>query len=242
MGVPGLGSPRLHLRATDSTNLRASALAAAGAPHGTLVTAAEQSTGRGRQGRVWSAPRGSSLLCSIVLRNPGRLLPLAAGQAVAETVDAGLAFGAGGPPALIKWPNDVLLDGRKVAGILVEGRPLDRWAVLGIGLNVAVRLEDLPSDLQGTATTLGLDPSAVELILAILLDRLTVWCSAGEEAVLETFRRRDALLGQSVRWNGGEGTGAGLDTDGRLLVDRAGGAGRVALESGEVHLGRHRPN
>ncbi len=237
MGAPGLGAPRLHLRTTDSTNLRASALAATGAPHGTLVTATGQSAGRGRQGRVWSAPPGSSLLLSIVLREPGRLLPLAAGVAVAETVDAGQAFGTGGPGALVKWPNDVLIAGCKVAGILVEGRPSERWAVLGIGLNVAVRLEDLPVELQDTATTLGLDPASVELILAILLDRLAVWISAGEETVLDAFRRRDALLGRSVSWTGGEGTGAGVDADGRLLVDRGGGAGRVALDSGEVHLG-----
>src|SRR6516164_1885613 len=109
-----LGTPRLHLRVTDSTNTRARELAAAGAPHGTLVTAREQRAGRGRQGRTWTAPAGHALLCSLVLRDPPRLLPLAAGAAVAEVV---------GPAARIKWPNDVLLGGLKVAGILVEGRP-----------------------------------------------------------------------------------------------------------------------
>jgi BirA family biotin operon repressor/biotin-[acetyl-CoA-carboxylase] ligase len=236
-----LGSPRRHYRSTDSTNVRASALADAGAPHGTLVTAAEQSAGRGRQGRVWSAPPGSSLLCSVVLRNPGRLVPLAAGVAVAETVDAGLALGAGGPVAMIKWPNDVLVDSRKIAGILVEGRPQDRWAVLGIGLNVAVDVDDLPPELHGTAATLGLDAAWLETVLAILLDRLTVWTAASDEDVLAAVRRRDALLCRTIRWSGGEGTGAGIDADGRLLVDTApdgtgGRAAQVALDSGEVHL------
>ncbi len=82
--------PRLHLRSVDSTNTRARELAAAGAPHGTLVTAAEQTAGRGRQGRTWTAPAGRALLCSLVIREPPRLLPLAAGVAVAE-----VAGGAG---------------------------------------------------------------------------------------------------------------------------------------------------
>ena len=84
-----LGRPRLHLRSTDSTNSRAQALAIAGAPHGTLVTAGEQSAGRGRQGRSWTAPAGRALLCSVVVREPPRLLPLAAGVAVAEVAGAG---------------------------------------------------------------------------------------------------------------------------------------------------------
>ena len=108
-----------------------------------VVTADEQSAGRGRQGRTWTAPRGRALLCSVVIRTPPRLLPLAAGVAVAEVV---------GPGALIKWPNDVLVaGGRKVAGILVEGRPQEGWAVVGIGLNVALRLGDLPAELSESA-------------------------------------------------------------------------------------------
>ena len=107
-----LGRPRRHHRLTDSTNARARDLAGAGAPHGTLVTAGEQTAGRGRQGRTWVAPPGRALLMSLVVRPPSPLIPLAAGVAVAELV--------GGQ---IKWPNDVLLDDRKVAGILVEGRP-----------------------------------------------------------------------------------------------------------------------
>ena len=107
-----LGRPRLHLRDTTSTNDRARALALNGAPHGTLVTAAQQRAGRGRQGRTWSAPAGQALLLSLVLRDAPALLPLAAALAVAEVA---------GAEALIKWPNDVLVEGRKVAGILAEG-------------------------------------------------------------------------------------------------------------------------
>ncbi|HEY3019092.1 MAG TPA: biotin--[acetyl-CoA-carboxylase] ligase [Solirubrobacteraceae bacterium] len=222
----GLGRPRLHLRAIDSTNERARTLALAGAPHGTLVTAGEQSAGRGRQGRRWSAPAGQALLMSLVLRRPPRLVPLAAAVAVASVA---------GDDARIKWPNDVLLDDRKVAGILVEGRPQEAWAVLGIGLNVAVRIDDLPEELRATATTLGLAPRDVEPVLARLLDALEAWLGRDEAAILEAWRARDALLGRDVRWAAGTGRAAGIDGDGRLLVDGPAGE-QTALDAGEVHL------
>jgi BirA family biotin operon repressor/biotin-[acetyl-CoA-carboxylase] ligase len=221
------------MRCTTSTNERARDLAARGAPHGTLVTADEQSAGRGRQGRVWLAPAGRSLLCSVVIREPPRLLPLAAGAAVAEAIDA--VAPAGATRASLKWPNDVLLDARKVAGILVEGRPQERWAVVGIGINVAVAEEDLSGELAGRAATLGLGPDAIEPALLILLRRLESWLTADDAAVLAGVRARDALLGRPVRWAGGSGRGDGIDGEGRLVVLSA-GHGRVTLDAGEVHL------
>lgn len=221
-----LGSPRIHFRRTDSTNERARELALRGAPSGTLVTASGQSAGRGRQGRTWVATQDRALLCSILLRDPPRLLPLAAGVAVASVV---------GPDAAVKWPNDVLLSGRKVAGILVEGRPQERWAVVGIGLNVAVRPDDFPPELRDSAGTLGLGPEAIEPTLERLLEALERWVAASPEAVLEAFRAKDALHDRLVRWAGGEGRGAGVDGDGRLVVVSA--HGRVTLDAGEVHLG-----
>lgn len=230
-----LGHPRLHLRRTESTNVRARELAARGAPHGTLVTASAQTAGRGRQGRPWVAPEGSSLLCSLVLRGLPLppLLSLAAGVAVAEVCVDLL-----GPESAVavKWPNDVLVDGRKVAGILVEGRPQERWVVLGVGLNVAVRPEDLPDELRGRAGTLGLTPADVEPALALLLAALTRWMAAPRAEVLAAVRQRDALLGRSLSWAGGDGVAAGIDDAGRLLVEPAGGGERVALDAGEVHL------
>lgn len=220
-----LGSPRVHFRITDSTNERARLLAAAGAPHGTLVTAREQAAGRGRQGRAWIAPPGRALLCSVVVRDPPRLLPLAAGVAVAAVV---------GADARVKWPNDVLVEGRKVAGILVEARPQESWAVVGIGLNVAVEVDELPAEVRARAGTLGLGPEAIEGWLRRLLEGLGEWLDAAEQEILGEVRARDALLDQEVRWLGGSGIGAGIDGDGRLVVSTA--DGRIVLDSGEVHL------
>jgi BirA family biotin operon repressor/biotin-[acetyl-CoA-carboxylase] ligase len=216
----------VHSRRLDSTNTLARRLAVAGAPHGTLVTTEEQIAGRGRQGRSWSAPRGQALLCSWVLRDQGRLLSLAAGVAVAR---------ACGPRALIKWPNDVLIDGRKVAGILVEGRPQERWAVLGIGINVAVELDLLPIELVGRAGTLGLNPQDRDAVLSSLRTELGRWLTASDEQVLSAVRGLDALRDRRVRWDSGSGTAAGVDQDGALLVrDDLGHV--VALDAGEVHL------
>jgi BirA family transcriptional regulator, biotin operon repressor / biotin---[acetyl-CoA-carboxylase] ligase len=220
-----LGTPRVHYRRTDSTNARGRERAAAGAPHGTLITADEQTAGRGRQGRTWSAPPGRALLMSLVLREWPRLLPLAAALAVGEVAREATT---------IKWPNDVLLDGRKVAGILVEGRSQEGWMVLGIGLNVALRPDDFPPELRDTAATLGRDPAEVEPALHELLNALDGWLSVSHDDVVSAFRARDALSGREVSWADRSGVAEGIDGDGRLLV-RAGDE-LVALDSGEVHL------
>ncbi|MHB8235725.1 MAG: biotin--[acetyl-CoA-carboxylase] ligase [Solirubrobacteraceae bacterium] len=225
-----LGTPRLHLRRIGSTSDRARELALAGAPHGTLVTASEQTSGRGRQGRSWSAPAGSALLMSLVLRSPPPLLPLIAALAVSDVA---------GDQAQIKWPNDIVLARgeqlAKLAGILAEGRPQEGWAVLGIGVNVAVRVHELPDELHGSAATLGLTPADVEPMLQRLLDALAQRLAAGDEATLGVWRERDALHGREVAWSAGSGRAQGIDGAGRLVVALADG-GRVALDAGEVHL------
>lgn len=221
-----LGRPRLHLRATTSTNDRARELAARGAPHGTVVTAGVQTAGRGRQGRTWTAPPGSSLLLSLILRSFDGLLPLRAGLAVAELA---------GPAARVKWPNDVLIDGRKIAGILAEARPQEGWTVLGIGLNAALDVDALPPELRDTAATLGRAPGELDTVLGELLGGLASWLAAPVDEVVAALRMRDALLDRRVAWNGGDGVGAGIDGAGRLLVRRADGS-ETALEAGEVHL------
>ena len=220
-----IGTPRVHHRLTDSTSERAKALAAAGAPHGTLVTADEQEAGRGRQGRAWTAPAGTAVLMSVVLRNLDELLPLTAAVAISEALPV---------EAAIKWPNDVWIDARKVAGILVEGRPQEGWAVLGIGLNVA--MEDFPPELADTATSLrlaGVDTTPAQ-VLTDLLGSLSGWLTAPRDAVLAAWRERDALKGERVRWSDGEGIAEGIDDSGALVVET--GNGRVTLDAGEVHL------
>jgi len=221
-----LGRPRLHVREIGSTNDRARELAAAGAPHGTVVTAGAQTAGRGRQGRTWTAPPGSSLLLSLVLRESDALLPLRAGLAVADVAGAGAA---------VKWPNDVLVAGRKVAGILAEARPQEGWTVLGIGLNVALDVRVLPTELQEVAGTLGRSPRELEPTLTELLSALERWLAEGVPAVVAALRERDALLGRRLEWTGGAGVGAGIDHAGALLVRRDDGS-VVALDAGEVRV------
>jgi BirA family biotin operon repressor/biotin-[acetyl-CoA-carboxylase] ligase len=162
------------------------------------------------------------------VRELPRLLPLAAAVAVADVA---------GPEARIKWPNDVLLDGRKLSGVLVEGRPQEGWAVIGIGLNVAVALDELPDDVRPIAATLGLGRDAIEPMLERLLGALARHLAAPPEQILEAWRARDALLGEPVSWTAGSGVAQGVDGDGRLVVELAAG-GRVALDAGEVHLAR----
>jgi BirA family transcriptional regulator, biotin operon repressor / biotin---[acetyl-CoA-carboxylase] ligase len=218
-----IGHPRVHHRLVDSTNRVARELAGAGAPHGTLVTADEQSAGRGRAERTWVAPAGSSVLMTVVLRPAPSLLPLRAAVAVARIC---------GPAAAIKWPNDVLLDGRKVCGILAEGRPQENWAALGIGLNVTAA----PPGFGERATCLAEagDPRRVPEVLDTLVAELDTWLGQPQDAVLDAWRERDALRGSPVRWATGEGTAVGVDEGGALLVETE--AGRVALDAGEVHL------
>jgi BirA family biotin operon repressor/biotin-[acetyl-CoA-carboxylase] ligase len=222
------------------------------------VTAAEQTAGRGRQGRTWAAPAASALLCSLVLRDPPALLSLIAGVAVCDAV---------GVQARVKWPNDVVVESpagveetagaasrtgaergvsppgsppppklAKLAGILVEGRPQEGWAVLGIGVNVAVNVEDLPEEVRPRAASLERPAGAIEPLLAELLTALARRLAEPRERVLEAWRERDALLGRDVFWAGGTGRAGGVDDRGRLLVGLSGGA-IARLDAGEVHLG-----
>jgi BirA family transcriptional regulator, biotin operon repressor / biotin---[acetyl-CoA-carboxylase] ligase len=256
-----LGHPRIHLRRTDSTNERARWLAIAGAPHGTTVTSEEQSAGRGRQGRSWLAPPGGALLCSLILRDPPPLLSLIAGVAVCDVL---------GDDARVKWPNDVVLErpypdeqdpargqiGRetpstlaKLAGVLVEGRPQESWSVLGIGVNVAVRIEELPAEVRAGAASLQRPRSAIEPLLADLLGALARRLGEPTGELLESWRTRDALYGRDIAWDAGRqspdqrdpqrpgqrGRAEGIDDQGQLLVRREDG-GTTALNAGEVHL------
>jgi BirA family transcriptional regulator, biotin operon repressor / biotin---[acetyl-CoA-carboxylase] ligase len=261
------GEPHEHHQRIESTNTRARELAAEGAPHGTVVTADEQTAGRGRQGRTWTAPPGKALLYSAIVRpldDRHLMLPLAAPLAVCEAAEelAGtLAPDSGGTTAAgfrcgVKWPNDVQVEGRKLAGILVEARPQDSWAVVGVGLNLTIAPDEFPPELQDTAVSIFTsrerargarrslpavappEPPTSPLTAAAVLNRhLKRWVNANPDAVLESWRERDALRGREVAWDGGSGVADGIDDRGFLLVVTAAGD-RVAVGAGEAHLTR----
>lgn len=230
--MSGLGRPHRHFRVTDSTNARARELVEAGAPRGTVVTADEQTAGRGRQGRSWIAPPGAALLYSAVLRPLDErhlLLPLAVPLAVCEAAEE-LEPGTG---CLVKWPNDVWVEGRKLAGVLIEAKPRDGWAVIGVGLNVAIGRDEFPPELRDSATSL--DGVSADDVRAALDRRLERWVDAEAGSILEQWRTRDALHGREISWDGGSGVADGVDDAGNLVVLGAGGE-RLVLGAGEVHL------
>lgn len=251
------GLPHRHFRRTDSTNSRARELAAAGAPHGTIVTAAEQTAGRGRQGRTWTAPPNKALLYSAIVRpleERHMMLPLAVPLAVcdaAEELNPDLA-------CKVKWPNDIHVEGRKLAGVLIEARPQDGWAVIGVGLNLSIPQEEFPPELQATAISLfnpghkdrgrgsagpspllsaGPPPSVPSAATEALSQRLENWVKAEPHEVLAAWRERDALKGRQVEWGGGSGVADGVDDRGYLVVVTPSGD-RIAIGAGEVHLTR----
>ena len=243
-GSGRLGGPLLHLDVVGSTNDRARELALGGAPHGTTVVAEEQTAGRGRQGRAWSAPTGRALTLSAVARIETarmELLPLAVALAVCDACEATAAV-----RCAVKWPNDVWIDGRKVAGILIEARPQEGWATIGIGLNVDTAEAELEPELRGTATSLRIATGAAvsrEAALGALLDALAGWLAVLDSPgrVTSAFRERDALYGRTISWTRDSarmsGEARGIDDDGALVVF-TGESEPVRLEAGEVHLER----
>jgi BirA family biotin operon repressor/biotin-[acetyl-CoA-carboxylase] ligase len=223
-----------------STNALAAAAAARGVPEVHLVLAGVQTAGRGRHGRTWTAPPGGSLLLSMVTR-PGvvsadlPLLPLLTGLALAEAV-ADLLPGA---DVGLKWPNDLLLGGRKVAGILVEAVP--GAAVVGVGVNVDWGSLGPAPPATSLAAAAGDRPVPDRwAVLAALLDRFAgrypAWRAAPRD-FLPAYRARSATVGRDVRVSAGgravTGTAAGVGPDGSLVVQPAGGP-PVHLVAGDV--------
>jgi len=235
-----LGRPVRFLERIDSTNRLAKELAAQGALSGTLVLADFQTRGRGRLARSWEAPAGSSLLLSLILKPEIPLrsafrLTMAAAVALARAVEEET-----GLSPLIKWPNDLYLKGRKLAGILTEVKPRGeglRWAVIGLGLNVSAHPPGLPAiDLEEAASA----PVDRLKLLDRFLHRLEELYQAGLEAgpLREEWKKRSYSLGREVEVKDGEETvrGRALDIDGEgaLLVRTARGARRVV--SGDLSL------
>jgi BirA family transcriptional regulator, biotin operon repressor / biotin---[acetyl-CoA-carboxylase] ligase len=231
------GSPYLYEPECESTQ----DLLSTDLPEGAVAVTEHQTDGRGRLGRRWVAPRGSSVLVSILLRPPAERrapeLSLVTALAVAEAVE-----GATGLRAGVKWPNDVLLDGRKVAGILADLR--GSAVVIGIGVNGNQAEGDLPSAAPTPAGSLrsitGVAPDRAALLGAVLgrlEGRYDTWRASGLSELLGEIRARDALRGRRVVVDGSEATARRIRDDGRLEVETDGGEHR-AVESGEVLLGR----
>ena len=226
------GRPYRYADETEKTQ----ALLGADDPEGAVAVADFQTEGRGRLGRSWNAPSGTAIQASVLLRPPAgapiQQLSLVGGLAVAETVEAALDLSA-----QIKWPNDVMVDRRKVAGLLAEAR--DGIVVLGVGLNVNQTRDELPADARLSPASLrtvdGVERERAPLLADLLL-RLErayeAWSDSGLDAVFDGIGARDFLRGRRISVAGLEGVGGGLDRAGRLLVD-----GRT-VESGEVEFVR----
>jgi BirA family biotin operon repressor/biotin-[acetyl-CoA-carboxylase] ligase len=215
----------------ESTNTEANRLAREGAPEGTLVVANAQTRGRGRLGRSWASPPGTGLYLSIILRPdcaPDRLprLTLTAGVAVASAIQE-----TGISPQL-KWPNDILIADRKTGGILTEA-VFDKtgigFAILGIGINVNTKLDELPSSVRSQAMSLRIGlgkPVSRICFLQSLLHQLEQWyelfCAGDFETILETWCKFDTTLGREVEVFLPErrlvGVAETLESSGTLLV------------------------
>ena len=239
----------LRFDSLPSTNDLAKEMAREGAEEGTVVTALEQTAGRGRMDRTWSSPRGEGLYVSLILRpavEPRRIsvITLAAAVAVAETI--ALDFGAASD---IKWPNDVLVGGRKICGILVESaieaERLD-YVVLGIGVNLAQ--QEFPGELSASATSLLIETGRIvscDEFLMPLLGRIDNWCRAAVSAPELVLSRWEELSSSAracrVRIITGEGeieaVTRGLASNGALVIETTTGERREIL-SGEVTLRR----
>ncbi|MDB4943506.1 MAG: Biotin operon repressor / Biotin-protein ligase [Labilithrix sp.] len=248
-----LGVPFALAAETGSTNDDAKAGARAGAAHGAVWAAERQTAGRGRQGRSWLAAPGESLLFSLLLRvscPPARVPPLSlvCGLAVRDAVARALGPSRGGE-VKVKWPNDVQVAGKKIAGILVEsalsGHQVEH-VIVGIGLNVHSRA--LPDEVATLATSLALasgDPSSLDRaeLLADILESLArdldVAAHRGLASVHARLAEHDALAGcevESVEDGAAlRGVAAGIDVDGRLLVRGEDGV-IVRVSSGEMRL------
>jgi BirA family biotin operon repressor/biotin-[acetyl-CoA-carboxylase] ligase len=238
-----------YFRETDSTNVRAKYLAGDGAPEGTVVVAEKQTQGRGRRGRSWFSPPGEGIYTSIVLRPPippneAPKLTLLASVAVAEALLSLTSLKIN-----IKWPNDILIKGRKVAGILTEiSTEMDRidYVVIGVGINVNTPRESLHPDIRQTATSILMEtgkPFPRIALLRAYLEWLEIYYEAfktkGFDPILNRWKHLADIIGRRIRVDLMDSMRVGkvldIDKDGFLILqDRKGTIERII--SGDVTL------
>ncbi|MBR2937587.1 MAG: biotin--[Oscillospiraceae bacterium] len=232
----------------DSTNTRAKELAKAGAPHGTVIIAGNQTEGRGRLGRSFSSPDGMGVYLSVILRpgcTPDKLMHLtcAAGVAAMAAVEA-----ISGVCPDIKWANDLVLGSKKLGGILTElgfaGNRVD-YAIVGIGINCCQRAEDFPEELQDIATSLlmhtgkKISPAILAAALTEQLFHMDWTLFSEKEQLMETYRRHCITLGKEIVVIQNDqkyaATAFDIDKDGGLMVRFADGFEKV-INFGEVSV------
>jgi BirA family biotin operon repressor/biotin-[acetyl-CoA-carboxylase] ligase len=234
----------------DSTNTHAKVLAAAGAPHGTVVLSNHQTAGRGRLGRSFHSPSGCGIYLSVILRPncpPAQLMHLtcAAGCAMCDAVEEAAAIRPG-----IKWINDLIWDNKKLGGILAElsihaKTGLVDYAVVGIGINCTQKTEDFPPEIQKIATSLGMitgnpvDRSRLAAAMIRSLSRMSDRLLTDKHTVMNRYRSDCVTLGKEVAVHRFEeiryGTAVDVDYDGALVVQFADGH-REAVSAGEVSV------
>ncbi len=234
----------------SSTNSRAKELAQSGAAHGTLVVAERQSSGRGRLGRSWESPEGLGLWMSLILRPsfPPRFAPrmtVLAGLAVVQAISR-----ITGLEAFIKWPNDIIINSKKLCGILTEMQAdpdLIDYIVLGIGMNVNTQKEDFPIELRDSATSLKLEKGEhidrcklLAELLAVFEDLDNRYLKTGDfSEILNEYKEKCITLGRTVRVTGPteafEGTAVDLTDDFELIVETKSGESRKVF-SGDVSV------
>ena len=244
-----LGYEVRFLNETESTNRDVDAAALAGAAEGLLIIADSQTAGRGRMTRTWFSPAGDNLYFSLLLRPDVGLavvpsLPLVVGLAVAEAIVACA-------PALlpkIKWPNDILVNGKKICGILCELQTKKDnvdYVVVGVGINVNLTADQMPVELKERATSILIENGESlkrEQLLAAILNRLEPiydnWRAFGFKPLVQNINALDALRGVSIRMDLSgapiEGIASGIQDDGSLLLQTT--KGPIPIYSGEAHI------
>ncbi len=246
LGKCGLGRPYHYMERTDSTNRVARDLARQGAPEGTLVVAESQTRGKGRQGRVWFSPRGQNIYLSLILRPRISLLEVSHVTFLVSVALCQVIRDRLGLEALIKWPNDIYINGKKVAGILVEMESqgsVPTFLVVGVGLNVNTPPGGFPPEISTRATSLMIEKGENLLrarILAWFMETLDAWYRAfrkGEkEFLLAYWREHNYTLGRRVHLEDGrEGWAVGITPQGSLLVRTPGGA-LLSVGAGDVEV------